>query len=242
MPQHTKTSNTARVVSVSVAEPREVRWRGRPVQTGIFKEPVVGPVAVRWLNLDGDRQADLAVHGGLDKAVYVYPAEHYPFWREALGRELPFGMFGENLTIEGLALEDEIAIGDRLRIGTSELVVTQPRLPCFKLGLRFGDPHMVKRFLAEGRTGYYLRVKREGELQAGDLVVPVERHLARVPVSEITRLYSRDRDDIDGLRRILALDALPDDWRPFFARLLNEEPGASVVRGCAEASDRSQAS
>lgn len=225
MPQHNETSNLARVLSVNVAEPRDVQWRGRPVRTGIFKEPVAGPVAVRWLNLVGDRQADLTVHGGVDKAVYAYPAEHYPFWREALGRELPLGMFGENLTIEGLPLENEIAIGDRLRIGESEFVVTQPRLPCFKLGIRFGDPHMVRRFLQEGRTGYYLRVMHEGELQVGDSVVPVERHPARVPVSEITRLYARERDDAEGLRRMVALDALPDDWRPFFEKLLTERTG-----------------
>jgi MOSC domain-containing protein YiiM len=217
----------SRVVSVNVAQPRAVRWQERDVQTGIFKEPVVGLVQVRRLNLDGDRQADLTVHGGADKAVYAYAAEHYPFWREQLGRELPFGMFGENLTIEGLSLEDEIAIGDRFRIGTAELVVTQPRLPCFKLGIRFGDPQMVKRFLAAGRTGCYLRVEEEGELQAGDTVVPLERHPARVPVSEITRLYARDRDDSKGLRRMLALDALPNDWRPFFEKLLTKASGSA---------------
>ena len=217
-------AGTARVVSVNVAEPREVRWRGRPVLTGIFKEPVPGPLAVRRLNLDGDRQADLAVHGGVDKAVYVYPAEHYPFWREELGRELPPGMFGENLTIEGLPLENEIAIGDRFRVGSAELVVTQPRLPCFKLGIRFGDPHMVKRFLAAGRTGYYLRVEGEGELRAGDAVAQLACHRLRVPVSEITRLYAHDRDDADGLRRVLELDVLPEDWRPFFERNLALAP------------------
>ena len=188
--------------------------------TGIFKEPVEGPVAVAGVNLAGDRQADLTVHGGADKAVYVYPAEHYPYWREELGRDLPWGMFGENLTVEGMPLEDELAIGDRLRIGSAELAVTQPRLPCYKLGIRFDDARMVKRFLAARRSGYYLRVVTEGVLEAGDRIELVARHPANVPVSEITRLYTRDRHDVEGVRRVLAVDALPDDWRRYFEQLL----------------------
>jgi MOSC domain-containing protein YiiM len=211
-----------RVVSVNVGEPRQVESRGRRVLTGIFKSPVAGAVPIRRANLDGDRQADLTVHGGPDKAVYAYPAEHYEYWAGELGRALEWGAFGENLTFEGLPLENEIAIGDRIRAGTAELVVVQPRLPCFKLGLRFGDPGMVKRFLRADRTGYYLRVDREGEVSAGDAAVVVARHPAGVPVSEITRLYARDRDDADGLRRVLAVDALPDNWRPYFEELLRD--------------------
>jgi MOSC domain-containing protein YiiM len=211
-------------VSVNVGEPREVRWRGKPVLTAIFKEPVEGRVPVRRLNLDGDLQADLRAHGGLDKAVYAYPAEHYAFWQAELGRELPWGQFGENLTVEGLPLEGAVAIGDRYRVGTAELVVTQPRLPCFKLGIRFGDQHMVKRFLAAGRTGFYLRVEREGEVAAGDEVVLLERDPAGVPVAEVTRLYAHDRDDVDAVRRVLEAEALPDGWRDWFLRLL--EPAA----------------
>ncbi len=209
-----------RVVSVNVGEPREVEWRGRLVSTGIFKAPARGRVPVRRLNLDGDGQADLVAHGGVDKAVYAYPAEHYGFWRAELGRELEWGTFGENLSVEGLPLEHELAIGDRLRAGTAELVVVQPRLPCFKLGIRFGDPRMVKRFLLAGRTGYYLRVAVEGDVAAGDEARVVERHPLGVPVSEITRLYARDRRDADALRRVLAVDALPDNWRPYFEDLL----------------------
>lgn len=164
-----------RVVSVNVGLPRVVRWNGGEVTTGIFKKPVEGRIPLRRLNLEGDRQADLSVHGGAAKAVYAYPLEHFAFWREELGDELPFGAFGENLTIDGLPLEQDIAVGDRFRIGTAELIVTQPRLPCYKLGLRFGRRDMVKRFLASRRTGYYLAVGAEGNVGAGDRVDPPAR-------------------------------------------------------------------
>jgi MOSC domain-containing protein YiiM len=211
-----------RVRSVNVGRPRTVEWRGRLVSTGIFKEPVEGPVAVAGVNLDGDEQADLEVHGGRDKAVYVYPAEHYGYWERELGRALPWGVFGENLTVEGLPTEDEVSIGDRLRVGTATFLVTQPRLPCFKLGIRFDDAGMVRRFLEAGRTGYYLRIETEGQLEAGDDVEIVSRDAAAVPVSEVTRLATRDRRDAAGLRRVLAVDALPDAWRPYFEELLEE--------------------
>jgi MOSC domain-containing protein YiiM len=209
-----------RVVSVNVGLPLQTVWKGRTVTTGIFKQPVDHPVRVSGVNLEGDGQADLTVHGGPDKAVYVYPAEHYPYWREALGRDLPWGMFGENLTVEGVPLEDEIAVGDRLRIGSAEFVVTQPRLPCFKLGIRFDDAAMVKRFFIAERSGYYLRIATEGYVAAGDQIECLARHPAQVPVSEITRLFARDHDDSDGLRRVLAVDALPAEWRPYFEQQL----------------------
>jgi len=209
-----------RVVSVNVGLPRTVRWKARDVTTGIFKEPVTGRVPLRRLNLDGDRQADLAVHGGRAKAVYAYPLEHYAFWEEELGQHLTFGAFGENLTVEGLPLEEDIAVGDHFRIGTAVLVVTQPRLPCYKLGLRFGREEMVKRFLASRRTGYYLAVEVEGDVGAGDRVDPLARHPAWIPVGEITRVYARDRDDIATIERLVALDALPEDWRSYFEKRL----------------------
>ena len=210
------------IVSVNVGLPRVVRWRGRDVATGIFKDPVKGLVPLRRTNLDGDAQADLAVHGGAAKAVYAYPLEHYAFWSRELGTKLPFGAFGENLTVEGLPLEAEIAVGDRLRIRNAELVVTQPRLPCYKLGVRFGREDMVKRFLASGRTGYYLSVAVEGDVAAGDLVEPIAGDPAKTPVSEITRVYARDRDDRATIERLAALDALPDDWRNYVARELQQ--------------------
>jgi MOSC domain-containing protein YiiM len=209
-----------RVVSVNVGLPRTVSWKGRDVTTGIFKQPVEGRIPLRRLNLDGDRQADLSVHGGAAKAVYAYPFEHYAFWREELGQELPFGVFGENLTVERLPLEEEAAIGDRFRVGTAELVVTQPRLPCYKLGLRFGRQDMVKRFLASRRTGYYLAVAVEGDVGPGDRVETLARHPARIPVAEITRVYATDRDDLETIERLVALDALPTDWRSYFAKRL----------------------
>jgi MOSC domain-containing protein YiiM len=208
-----------RVVSVNVGLPRLVRWNGREVTTGIFKRPVEGRIPLHRLNLEGDRQADLSVHGGAAKAVYAYPLEHYAFWREELGDELPLGAFGENLTVDGLPLEQDIAVGDRFRVGSAELVVTQPRLPCYKLGLRFGRRDMVKRFLASRRTGYYLAVDAEGNVGAGDRVETLARHPARIPVAEITRVYASDRDDLATIDRLVALDALPEDWRSYFEKL-----------------------
>src|ERR1700756_471327 len=177
-----------KLVSVNTGLPRSVTWHGRNVTTGIFKQPVQGRVALRKLNLDGDRQADLSVHGGEYKAVYCYPLVHYEYWkRELPGRELPIGIFGENFTLDGL-LEDSVHLGDQFSIGSTEVVVTQPRLPCYKLGIRFEADDMVKRFFVSARTGFYLAVTREGGVGTGDEVRLVSHDPNRVPVSEITRL------------------------------------------------------
>ena len=206
-----------KVISVNVGLPREVMWKGKTVTTGIFKEPVRGPVALDALNFAGDRQADLRVHGGPDKAVYVYPVEHYDFWRNELpGVELPFGSFGENLTVEGL-LENEINIGDRFRIGTAELVVRQPRLPCYKLAVRFQRDDIIKRFLDSRRTGFYFAVTREGELGAGDRIEILSRDQNGVTVPDIVRLYLDGDKDPDGLARAASVEALPDNWKSHFA-------------------------
>jgi MOSC domain-containing protein YiiM len=179
----------ARILSVNVGVPRKVSWNGGEVTTGIFKERVAGRVILRRLNLDGDRQADLTVHGGVNKAVYVYPSEHYPYWQKQLpGVTLPWGMFGENLTTEGLR-EEETHIGDRFRIGSALLMVTQPRLPCFKLGLKFGRDDMPKRFLVSERTGFYLAVVEEGEIGAGDAIELEHRREKTVSVAELVRRY-----------------------------------------------------
>ena len=205
-----------KVISVNVGLPREVSANGQRVLTGIFKQPVTGRVAVRRLNLEGDRQADLSVHGGPDKAVYAYPAEHYDFWRRELPEiDLPFGMFGENLSIEGLR-EDEVNVGDRFAIGSAEFQVTQPRLPCSKLGIKFGRADMVKRFLHSRRTGFYFRVVKEGEVGAGDAIALVHRDPGNVTVADITRLYAFERSNAELLRRVLDLPALPEDWRAYF--------------------------
>ena len=204
------------VVSVSVGIPRTVTWKDKAVSTGIFKESVAHRVTLRSLNFEGDGQADLSVHGGRDKAVYLYPVEHYAYWRrEYPDIALPYGMFGENLTIEGL-LEDAVNVGDRLRIGSSELIVTQPRMPCYKLGLRFGRDDVIKRFLDSARTGFYCAVLEEGEVQAGDRITMVERAADVLPVTEITRLFARDKTDVAALARVANSAALPDDWRRYF--------------------------
>ena len=205
-----------RVLSVNVGLPREVVWRGKPITTGIYKEPVASRVPLRTLNLDRDRQADLRVHGGPEKAVYAYPSEFYELWSRERP-ELAFrpGAFGENLTTAGL-VDDQVSIGDRFRIGSAELVVTQPRLPCFKLGIKMGRDEFVTEFLKRGLLGFYFGVVKEGEVAAGDPIVELERHPQGFRVTEVARLYARDRDDIEGMRRAAALNALPQGWRDYF--------------------------
>lgn len=204
------------LVSVNTGLPRDVTWHGRVVTTGIFKHPVEGRVALRRLNLDGDGQADLTVHGGEYKAVYCYPVEHYAYWqRELAGTDVTIAMFGENFTTEGL-MEDDTHIGDEFAIGSATVVVTQPRLPCYKLGVRFQSDLMVKRFLASGRTGFYLAVVREGTVGAGDEISIVARDPQAVPVSEITRLYvskTYNESDAGSVERALKVAALPDSWK-----------------------------
>ena len=217
-----------KIVSLNIGLPREVTWRGLHVTTGIFKEPVEGRVALRKLNLDGDRQADLTVHGGEFKAVYCYPLEHYDYWKKELpGRELPMGSFGENFTTEGW-LEDSVHLGDRFAIGSAEVIVTQPRLPCYKLGVRFQSDEMVKRFLASGRMGFYLAVTREGEVGAGDEIKVIARDPNNVPVTDITRLYIAKRygnEEIASVRRALEVEALPESWKGYFRERLVQARG-----------------
>jgi MOSC domain-containing protein YiiM len=212
-----------RLISVNVGLPRELLYKGKTVKTGIFKEPVAGRVRVRRLNLDGDRQADLSVHGGPSKAIYVYPSEHYGFWRQELpGMDLPWGMFGENFTTERL-LEEQVNIGDRFRVGSADVMVTEPRLPCFKLGVKFGREDIVKRFLQSGRTGFYVAVLREGEVGAGDKIERIGRDRNNISVPDITRLYvtkNYSRADLEMLSRAAVLEALPESWRSYFAEKL----------------------
>jgi len=187
---------SARLIAVSVGRPREVQWQGETVMTSIFKAPVPGRVRVRRLNIEGDEQSDLEVHGGEEKAVYAYPAEHYAFWREQLpGVALPWGVFGENLTVEGL-MEEHVHVGDRFRAGTAEFQVTDPRMPCYKLALRFNRPDMVKRFLKSGRTGFYLAVPMEGEIGAGDAIERVGDDPRGVSIAAVVAAKSRKRPGI----------------------------------------------
>ena len=208
-----------KIVSLNVGLPREIFWHGRSVRTGIYKEPVQGRLKLRKLNLDGDRQADLTVHGGEYKAVYCYPVEHYEYWKKELpARELLMGIFGENFTTNGL-LDADIHVGDRFGIGSAEVVVTQPRLPCYKLGSRFGADDMVKRFLASGRTGFYVAVLREGEVGAGDEITVLSRDASSLSVPEVTRLYVAKRwgaEELVSLRSALQVGALPEDWKNYF--------------------------
>ena len=209
-----------KLVSVNVGRVREAEWRGKPLQTGIFKEAVPGRVAVRPHNLDGDAQADLSVHGGADKAVYGYPSEHYPFWCEWLGAELPWGAFGENLTTEGL-LEDAVGIGDRFHVGSALLEVSQPRIPCHKLGVRHQRPDLPKHFLQSGRSGFYFRVVEAGELAAGDAIERVARDAGGVTVADV-QSFARGADDAELLRRAAGHPALASVWREELQRRIEK--------------------
>jgi MOSC domain-containing protein YiiM len=208
-----------KVLSVNVGRPREVTWRGQSYRTSIWKDPVAGPVEVRTLNIDGDEQSDLSVHGGRHKAVYAYPSEHYLKWAHELGVDLSWGAFGENLTIEGI-LEGDVRIGDRLRIGSAEFAVTQPRMPCFKLGIRFDRDDMVRRFLASGRSGLYLAVMREGSLATGDAVTLGTLAEHDVTVADVAEVYATGGDDQNLLRRVVAVPTLPEGLRQHFAKAL----------------------
>ncbi len=197
-----------------------MQWRGRSVQTSIFKTPVSGRVHVASGNIDGDRQSDLSVHGGPEKAVYAYPVEHYELWRRELpDAELPWGAFGENFTTEGL-LEDEVWIGDRYRVGTAELVVTQPRMPCYKLAIRFGQTEMVKRFLESRRSGFYLAVEREGDVGAGDAIERLARNDKRLTIADVVSLYATDSENQTLLESASGHPSLPAAWREYFRKRL----------------------
>jgi MOSC domain-containing protein YiiM len=212
-----------RILSVNVGLPREVTWQGKLVTTGIFKERVKAPVMLRTLNLDGDQQADLTVHGGVDKAVYVYPSEHYGYWRAELpGVDLSWGMFGENFTTKGL-FEETVYIGDRFRIGDAQMVVTEPRMPCYKLGIKFGRADIIKRFLASRRTGFYFAVAREGMVSAGDAVEFIGRDQREISVADITRLYAFEKNDLKELRRAIGVEALPESWKGYFQHRLEKQ-------------------
>jgi MOSC domain-containing protein YiiM len=214
-----ETNRRMKVLSVNVGRPREVEWRGKWYRTSIWKAPVTGRAQVRTLNIDGDEQSDLSVHGGRHKAVYAYPSEHYATWAQELGVDLPWGAFGENLTLEGI-LEDEIRIGDRLTIGSVVLEVTQPRMPCFKLGIRFDRDDMVRRFLESGRSGLYLAVSREGVIAAGDEVTFESAAEHDVTIADVAEVYATGGDDRNLLRRVVAVPTLPDGLKQHFAKLL----------------------
>jgi len=218
-----KDSAPMKIFSLNVGLPRQVTWHAGSVCTGIYKQPVAGRIPLRRLNLDGDRQADLTVHGGPYKAVYCYPHEHYAYWKNPLpGRDLPIAIFGENFTTEGL-LESTVHIGDVFQVGSAEVTVTQPRLPCFKLGIRFDDGLMVKRFLASGRSGFYLAVRKSGEVAAGDEIIPISSDPQAVSIADFNRLYVAkefEPADASTIQNMLKITALPQDWKDHFRERL----------------------
>ncbi len=209
-----------KIESICVGLPQTVQSNGHEVLTSIFKKPVSGPVFVRRHNIEGDRQSDLEVHGGEFKAVYAYSAENYDYWRAALGRELEPSNFGENLLIRNFD-EPTICIGDRFQLGDAELEAVQPRLPCYKLGVRFGDPAMIKKFTAAGRWGIYFRVEREGQFRLGDSLQLVHRDPERIPVYEVARVFVSNRNDVSAIRRLAAHQRLAPGWREWFQEKLN---------------------
>ena len=217
-----------KLISLNVARPRLAMYRGQMVNTGIFKAPVSGPVVLRTLNLDGDRQADLSVHGGLFKAVYAYPSEHYEFWNTELhGANLPWAMFGENFTTEGL-FEGDLHIGDRLQIGTAIILVRQPRIPCYKLAMKFQREDILTRFLQSGRSGFYFSVEQEGTVQAGDSFEILNREPQGITIAEMNHLFADDRYNRKLLDKAIASPALPEEWREYLRKRL---AGPATVTG-----------
>jgi MOSC domain-containing protein YiiM len=211
-----------KLVSLNVARPRLIVYNGKTINTGIFKEPASGPVQLRTLNLDGDRQADLTVHGGPYKAVYGYPAEHYPFWRQELpGVNLPWGMFGENFTTTNLA-EDDLHVGDRFQIGSSIVMVRQPRTPCYKLAAKFQRDDILARFLLSGRSGFYFSVEQEGSVAVEDDFQLLTRNQNGIAIAEMNRLLVREKYNLDLLRKAIHTAALPENWREYFAERLDQ--------------------
>jgi MOSC domain-containing protein YiiM len=215
-----------KLISLNVARPRLTVFNGQTINTGIFKQPVSGPVSLRTLNLDGDQQEDLTVHGGPKKAVYAYPSEHYSFWRDELpGANLPWGMFGENFTIDGL-FERDVHVGDRLQIGSAIIVVRQPRIPCYKLAAKFKRKDILARFLRSGRSGFYFSVEREGVVQTGDSFEILSRELQAITIAEMNHVFVNDHYNRELLDKAIASPALPEDWREHFEKRIRSTPVA----------------
>jgi len=213
-----------KVLSVNVGLPKNVLFNGQIITTAIFKDPVNGPIILRKLNLDGDKQADLTVHGGIDKAVYSYPEEHYYYWRKQFpNMDLGWGMFGENFTTEGL-LEDAVNVGDQFQIGAAKLVATQPRMSCYKLGVRFGRMDVIRKFMTSGRPGIYFKVLTEGEIKTGDKIKLIKRDKNNVTVKDIVTLYitRNNTDNIETMRRATKIRDLPEGWRSEFQQKIEQ--------------------
>jgi ferredoxin-NADP reductase/MOSC domain-containing protein YiiM/ferredoxin len=214
-----------KLLSVNVGLPKDVAWQGRTVFTGVFKDSVPGPRRVRRLNIDGDGQGDLSGHGGEQRAVFVYQIDSYRHWERELGRtDLVYGQFGENLTVEGLG-DDEVCIGDRYRIGTATFEVTQPRVTCYRVGIRMNDPRIPALLVSHKRPGFYFRVIEEGEVEAGDEITKVSSGPEQITVAEVDGLLYLPGHPRQELLRALRVPALSPGWQGSFRALLNEEPG-----------------
>lgn len=217
-----------KLLSVNVSLPKDIAYRDKTISTGIFKETVQGRVMLRELNLNGDGQADLVGHGGIYRAVYVYSIEHYDYWQRELGRnDFTYGQFGENFTVEGM-LEDNIHIGDVFRIGDALVEVPQPRVPCYKLGIKMGSPQFVKTFLTSGRVGFYFRVLQEGEVGAGDIIERVRVDPERLTVRAAHQLLYFDKENVEGLQKALRISALSPGWRDSFEKFLAKSTEATT--------------
>jgi len=211
-----------KLLSLNVGLPRQVKFQNELVTTGIFKEPVRGRVRLRKLNLDGDKQADLTVHGGADKAIYAYAEEHYSYWQtEFHDMSLPWGMFGENFTTQGM-VEEMVNVGDQFQVGTAKVVATQPRMPCYKLGVKFGRMDVIKKFLASGLTGIYFKVIREGDIEQGDEIKLIKKDANNVTIKDIVNLYTINKDDLHTMQRAIKLKDLPNGWKNHFLEQLEE--------------------
>jgi ferredoxin-NADP reductase/MOSC domain-containing protein YiiM/ferredoxin len=215
-----------RLLSVNVGMPKDVPWQGRTVFTGVFKESVTGPRRVRRLNVDGDGQGDLAGHGGEQRAVFVYQMDSYRYWEGELGRhDFVYGQFGENFTVEGLA-DDEVCIGDRYQIGSATFEVTQPRVTCYRVGIRMNDPQIPALLVSRHRPGFYFRVIEEGDVEAGDDIIKLSSGAEQMTVADVDGLLYLPGHTRQGLRRALRIPALSPGWQDSFRALLNEEPGS----------------
>jgi MOSC domain-containing protein YiiM len=215
--------DTMQLLSINVGQPEKVKYKGKQVSTSIFKTPVKGPVKVNTLNLEGDRQADLTVHGGVYKAVYLYPTEHLDYWRRQYPeKQFNYGSFGENLSTSGL-LETDICIGDQLRIGSAEFSVTSPRFPCFKLGIKMNDSGIIKAFMQANRSGFYLMVLKEGVISPGQGIELIGNDGYHFSIEEFSRLYALDRHNRSLLQKAINAPSLTDDWKEFFTGRLQTD-------------------
>jgi MOSC domain-containing protein YiiM len=219
------------LLSVNVSRPKEIHQNGKIITTGIFKQSVPGRVMLRTLNLDGDGQADLDAHGGVHKAAYAYSIENYEYWKRELGRDdFTYGQFGENFTVDGM-LEDVVHLGDVFRVGGAMVQISEPRAPCAKLALKMGLPRFPKRFLASERVGFYMRVLREGEVGAGDVIERVEADPEGMTVRQFVHLAYFDEANLEGVRRALRIQALPPDWREWLEGVLAKAGTESSEKG-----------